>query len=180
MGREKLNLKWVCSENQCICISAIRSGASLRYITMLGSNQAFLEHIQPQQEAMGTPLQGLPPRLFNCAHLLNHKGQLKVICIQCNGKVNRKHYTVWPPVEGERDAWPPIPLRCFSLSLIGWFYLCQHPVLTKIPSVQPALLNTFQGQLCLLPFLATAVWIILGDSPRTSWTMQGREETLLR
>lgn len=62
---------------------------------------------------------------------------------------------------------PAIPLRCFPLSLTGWLYLCQDPILTRIPSSHPALL----GQPCLLPFLATPVGTMLGDSPMTS---QGR------
>lgn len=105
--------------------------ASLRCITMLGSNQAFLELLQGQHEAMGTLLHEVPPLLFNCAHPLSAK--FKVICIQCNGPVNRKYNVVWPPVEGERNAWPTIPLGSFPPPLTGWIYLCQDPVLTRIP-----------------------------------------------
>lgn len=81
---------------------------------------------------------------------------------------------MWPQVQGERNAWSTIPLRWFLLSLTGWFYLCWDPILARISSLKPALLNTSQGRVCLLPLLAIPVWLILRHNPMMVWTRQGR------
>lgn len=66
---------------------------------MLGSNQAFLELIQAQHEAMGTLLHGAPRLLFNCAYLMTYNGYLHIVQEKC------KWTTEFSGLNGREQTW---------------------------------------------------------------------------
>lgn len=150
MGHEKLNPKYVCSENQCICISAIWSGQVCDALQCWDQIKLFWSSSKDNTRLWEPySMEFLHCFLIVLTPWLSAK--FKVICIQCHGPVNRKHNVMWPPVEGERNAWPTIPLGSFLPPLTGRFYLCQPPVLTRITPLTTSSCEHFQGQ--LYPFL---------------------------
>lgn len=147
--QEQLNPVGVSWNNQCICIVATQSEVGLWCITMLGSNQAFLERIQAQQEAMGTLLHAALVLLLNCAYPTNYNSHLHMM------QEKRKWTIEFLILKGRGQTWLINGLT-LAFPSTG-IYSCSYRVVIRMLASWSSLLDTLEGSLWLLPFMAISV-----------------------